>query len=246
MKYLLSALCLLVGLSVWAEESRTKNTATYIPIYYRNATTGALITGATGSDCECSNFADGSAPSTFADCTNEASEIATSSGVYRLQLASGDINYDYVIIKCTCTSTDCLPYTVTISTTGGAAGSVKSGGITSASFASGAIDATAIATDAIGANEVAADAIGITEIASPARDMLADVFWRRNSSNIEASSYGDTVTRMSGYGVIAQQTHKMTVVGDTLTNYKSDGTTSLSTRTVTSSSSAAPITGIAN
>ena len=38
---------------------------------------GDLVTGAAGLDSEISKDAD-----TFADCTNEATEIATSSGVY--------------------------------------------------------------------------------------------------------------------------------------------------------------------
>ena len=57
-----------------------KNTAyrVYFPILND---TGALVTGATGLDSAISKDGD-----TFADCTNEATEIATSSGMYYLCL----------------------------------------------------------------------------------------------------------------------------------------------------------------
>jgi len=54
---------------------------------------GDLVTGATGLDSEVS--IDGG---TFADCTNEATEIATSSGMYFLDLTSGEMNGDTVAI----------------------------------------------------------------------------------------------------------------------------------------------------
>lgn len=54
---------------------------------------GDLVTGATGLDSEVS--IDGGA---FADCTNEATEIATSSGMYYLDLTSGEMNGDTVAV----------------------------------------------------------------------------------------------------------------------------------------------------
>jgi len=54
---------------------------------------GDLVTGATGLDSEVSK--DGG---TFADCTNEATEIATSSGMYYLDLTSTEMNADTVAI----------------------------------------------------------------------------------------------------------------------------------------------------
>jgi hypothetical protein len=53
---------------------------------------GDLVTGATGLDSERS--IDGA---TFADCTNEATEVATASGMYYLDLTSAEMNAD-----CTC------------------------------------------------------------------------------------------------------------------------------------------------
>jgi hypothetical protein len=54
---------------------------------------GDLVTGATGLDSEVSK--DGG---TFADCTNEATEIATSSGMYFLDLTADEMNADTVAI----------------------------------------------------------------------------------------------------------------------------------------------------
>lgn len=54
---------------------------------------GDLVTGAASLDSEVSK--DGG---TFADCTNEATEIATSSGVYYLDLTSTEMNADTVSI----------------------------------------------------------------------------------------------------------------------------------------------------
>ncbi len=54
---------------------------------------GDLVTGATGLDSEVSK--DGG---TFADCTNEATEIATSSGMYYLDLTSTEMDAATVAI----------------------------------------------------------------------------------------------------------------------------------------------------
>lgn len=57
---------------------------------------GDLVTGAAGLDSEISKDAD-----TFADCTNEATEIATSSGVYFLVLTGTEMSTDLasIIVK---------------------------------------------------------------------------------------------------------------------------------------------------
>ena len=69
-----------------------KNTAyrVYFPLLDSD---GDLVTGATGLDSEISK--DGG---TFADCTNEATEIATSSGMYYIELTSTEMNADAVCI----------------------------------------------------------------------------------------------------------------------------------------------------
>lgn len=69
-----------------------KNTALRItfPIFDND---GDLVTGAAGLDSEVSK--DGGA---FADCTNEATEIAASSGMYYLDLTSTEMDADTVAV----------------------------------------------------------------------------------------------------------------------------------------------------
>jgi hypothetical protein len=56
---------------------------------------GDLVTGAAGLDSEVSKD-----QGAFTDCTNEATEIATNSGVYYLDLTSTEMNADGVAIIC--------------------------------------------------------------------------------------------------------------------------------------------------
>jgi hypothetical protein len=70
---------------------------------------GTLITGATGLDSEVSKDA-----GTFADCTAEATEIATSSGVYYLDLSSTEMNADTVCVLVKSTSTGAVPVVITL------------------------------------------------------------------------------------------------------------------------------------
>jgi len=69
-----------------------KNTAYRVTFPILDAD-GDLVTGATGLDSEVSKNG-----GTFADCTNEATEISTSSGVYYLDLSSTEMNADTVAI----------------------------------------------------------------------------------------------------------------------------------------------------
>lgn len=66
---------------------------------------GDLVTGATGLDSEVSK--DGG---TFADCTNEATEIATSSGCYYLDLTNTEMNADSVMLIVKTTSSGAKTY----------------------------------------------------------------------------------------------------------------------------------------
>ena len=142
---------------------------------------GDLVTGATGLDSEVSK--DGG---TFADCTNEATEIATASGMYYLDLTSTEMNADTVaIIVKTSTSgaktTPIVLYTAARSindlaypTTSGRSMDVDaSGGVEVGSFQAGAITAAAIATDAIDADALADGAITAGTFAAGAIDASA-------------------------------------------------------------------------
>jgi hypothetical protein len=93
---------------------------------------GDLVTGASSLDSEISK--DGG---TFADCTNEATEIATSSGVYYLDLTSTEMNADTVavIVKSASAKTTTLvmypeeagDIRVNVTAFGGTAGTFSSG-----------------------------------------------------------------------------------------------------------------------
>lgn len=142
---------------------------------------GDLVTGATGLDSEVSK--DGG---TFADCTNEATEIATSSGIYYLDLTSTEMNADTVaiIVKTTTVgakTTAIVTYPITTSTAklgvnlvniAGAAVSTSTAqlgvnvvnfGGSAGTFASGipAVNATQWGGTAVGSATVRSDLINI-------------------------------------------------------------------------------------
>ena len=134
----------------------------------------------------------------------------------------------------------------------GSVGSVASGGITAASLAAdaitaakiadGAIDAATFASGAITAAAIATDAIGSAEIAATAIAKIADAVLRRQCDNAEASSDGDALDLSSLYGLI-QQAQESAIASTTLTVKKTDGTTTLGTKTVAVNSDG-HITGI--
>ena len=70
---------------------------------------GDLVTGATALDSEVSKNGD-----TFADCTNEATEIATSSGVYYLLLTATEMTADVVTVIVKTTSSGAKTTTITL------------------------------------------------------------------------------------------------------------------------------------
>jgi hypothetical protein len=145
---------------------------------------GDLVTGATALDSEVSK--DGG---TFADCTNEATEIATSSGCYYLDLTSTEMNADsvVVIVKTSSSGAKTTPIfiypeeagdiRVNVTAYGGTAGTFSSGRpevntthAAGTAWASGAITAASIADNAIDAGAIAADAITAAKIADGAID----------------------------------------------------------------------------
>ena len=147
-----------------------KNTAYRLtfPIYKSD---GTLITAAAGLDSEVSKDA-----GTFADCTSEATEIATSSGVYYLDLTSTEMNADCVAVVVKTSSTGAVPpvfilypqesgdVKVDVQSYGGTAGTFASGRpevntthAAGTAWGSGAITAASLAADAITAAKVADD-----------------------------------------------------------------------------------------
>lgn len=92
--FLLIAFC---GPAHALEIVRQKNVATRIVFPIVDAD-GDSVTGATGLDSEIDEFADGSNPTGFTDCTNEATEIGTT-GIYYLSLTATEMNQDYNIVQ---------------------------------------------------------------------------------------------------------------------------------------------------
>lgn len=90
---------------------------------------------------------------------------------------------------------------------------------------------------------IATDGITAAAVSAAAGAKIADINRRRTQANVEASSDGDTLSLGSMYGVI-QQMQESAVAGGTLTVKKTDGTTTLGTKTLTSDAAAEPITGI--
>ena len=78
----------------------------------------------------------------------------------------------------------------------------------------------------------------------PTANEIADTVLRRNTANVEASGTGDALSLRSLYGMVAQGVHNTQVSANSLTVTKSDDTTVLGTRTVTTNSEAQPIIGI--
>lgn len=140
-----------------------KNTAYRLTFGIRNVT-GDLVTGAAALDSEVSKD-----NGTFADCTNEATEVATASGVYYLDLTSTEMNADSVAVIVKTTTTDAKTFSITIypQESGDINVNVQSftaGSIAAAAFAANAIVAATLAADVITAAKVASD-VG-TEIAA--------------------------------------------------------------------------------
>lgn len=153
---------------------------------------GDLVTGATGLDSEVSK--DGG---TFADCTNEATEIATASGMYYLDLTSTEMNADTVaiIVKTSSSGAKTTPIVLYPQETGDVrvnvtawngtavpsehtAGypivTVKDGtGTGEIDTTSGGVLVAALANDAITAAAIATDAIGSAELAATAGSEIA-------------------------------------------------------------------------
>ena len=106
------------------------------------------------------------------------------------------------------------------------------------------VQVLSVAANAIGASAMATDAIGSAEISAAAANKIADHVWRRNSSNIEASSNGDTLTFRSPYGSVCKLTNKMAVSGSDLITYQVDDTTAIGSQAIGTNAAAEPIVSL--
>jgi hypothetical protein len=125
--------------------------------------------------------------------------------------------------------------------------------IADAVFATGAWEAVVTITDASGTDFYAHDvgfrlvakSLGTATDAAALFNAIADHVRRRTQANVEASSDGDTLGVTSEYGAIQAMLESNLVDNPgSLTIYKTDGTTELAQRPVTTDPAAEPITGI--
>lgn len=141
----------------------------------------------------------------------------------------------------------CLNNPLTVGSVTGAVGSVTGnvGGNVTGSVGSvvGAVGSVTATTNA-NVVSMASDTITSSAVATSAAQEIGDTTLRRSSTNIEGSSFGDTIGYKSLYGVIAQQTHKSNAALGVRNTYKADGTTVLNSRSYTSDPLAKPITGL--
>jgi hypothetical protein len=92
---------------------------------------------------------------------------------------------------------------------------------------------------------LADDALTANAIATSGANRIADTTRRRTQANVEASSYGDTLSLTSLYGFIQQaQESNTTATAGVLTVYLVDGSTVLGTRTISTNATAEPVTGV--
>lgn len=179
-----------------------KNTAYRFYFAIRKPSDSTLITSWAGQDSEVS--LDGAA---YSDCTNEATEIGTTGTGY-IDLTSGEMNADCVLLKVTVTNTGAVPLVfalypeevgdyranaVQISGDSQAADTLElfaealdqsTGQIDNGSFAAGAIDAAAIANGAIDAATFAANVVAF----------IWDAVWETEITGTPAvDTYGELV-----------------------------------------------------
>lgn len=213
---------------------------------------GDLVTAAAALDSEVS--LDGGV---FADATNEATEIATSSGMYFLDLTAAEMNADTVaiVVKTTTVGAKTTPIVlypeeagdvrvdvVQISgdsvaadnaeawfdNTGFAASASTVGTVNS--VATGGITAGSIATDAIGAAELAADAV--TEIAD-------GILNRDMSTGTDSGTEAIRTVRQA----LRALRNRFSISGTTRTVYKENDVTASWTSTLQTDAAANPIVG---
>ena len=227
------------------------------PIYDAD---GDLVSGASALDTEISaNGGD------FADATNEATEIATTSGCYKVQLTAAEMNTDRVMVI-TKTSTSGaktavnVMYTVTrqladlafpatsgrsfvVETDGVVHGDVKEWlGVAPLALTSQRVVSSvgAMQTDVLNAAAIATDAIGAAEVASGAADKIADALLKRDMDQVEGSAPKHSLTT-----AILKAVSRIIDDAGTLKVYRTDGTTVHLSQTITVDAGLDPIDELA-
>lgn len=196
-----------------------KNTAYRVTFPILDAD-GDLVTGAAGLDSEVSKDA-----GTFADCDNEATEIATNSGVYYLDLTATEMNADTVavIVK---TSTSGAKTTVLVMYP------VEDGDIP--------VNVTAIDDDTTAADNLESYCDGTTPIPANATQISGD---STAADNLEAACDGGTYNVGGGAVVAASVTAGVALADDAITSAKFDESTAFPLKSADTGATAVARTG---
>lgn len=174
---------------------------------------GDLVTGATALDSEVS--LDGG---TFADCTNEATEIATASGMYYLDLTAAEMNADTVVIIIKTTSSGAKTTPIVLYP---ATGNINNLDATISSRSShSAADVWAVGTRILtaGTNIALAKGTGVTGFNDIA---VADIFTGQMTEAYAADGTAPTLAQMQY--MIWSALSQMSISGTTITCKKLNG-----------------------
>ena len=188
---------------------------------------GDLVTGAAALDSEVSKDA-----GTFTDCTNEATEIATSSGFYYLDLTATEMNADTVavMVKTTTSGAKTTPIVLYPVEDGDIPVNLTQWrGSQPNVLLSGRPDSN---VGALTTNVLTASHPSVTF-----RQIMALETMLYPTSSIEAAAS----TRRTLYEVIAALTHKREISGNNIILYKSDDTTVLATIPIMTDATLDPI-----
>lgn len=221
---------------------------------------GDLVTGATGLDSEVSKD-----QGTFADCTNEATEIATSSGMYYLDLTATEMEADCVAVIVKTSSSGAKTTVLVVYTEPG----LRTRKAQAGAAGTLTLDASASATDdfyngclvrlvgGTGAGQVRliSDYVGSTKVATVHPDWettpSTDTIFHIQPVNEDGIFYRDLAAlqeadaeKKSLYTALAKLVNKVASSAGTTTIYRTDGATSHATQSETTSASADPLTGL--
>jgi hypothetical protein len=105
-------------------------------------------------------------------------------------------------------------------------------------------NSTVVSTSGSGATAQEVWSYTSRSLSTAGNQNLADTVMKRTTADVEASPVGGNESLRSLYGMVAQGVHNTQVSANSLTVTKSDDTTVLGTRTVTTNSEAQPIVGI--
>jgi hypothetical protein len=219
---------------------------------------GDLVTSAGSLDSEVSKD-----QGTFADCSNEATEIASASGMYYLDLTATEMEADSVavIVKSASAKTTALVvYTEqglrTRKAQAGAAGTLTLDASASAvdDFYNGCM-VRLVGGTGVGQVRLISDYVGSTKVATVHPDWettpSTDTIFHVQPLNADGIFYRDLATlqeadaeKKSLYTACAKLVNKVASAAGTTTVYRTDGATSHATQTETTDSSADPLTGL--